>query len=139
MGSKGYEGLIMAIFDTDLETLRFYMSPYYQTTPGDDAFLNAFLTKYETPECAAAELWDLKAAEFSGGVAGGISEIKNGAETTKFTSAKEAQENAQTNANKFNQKCKALRGADSSGVFNVACSCVGGVPADDVSGDYYPE
>jgi hypothetical protein len=127
----------MAIFDTPLETLKFYMKPYYQDVT-DDPFLTAFLTKYGSPECAAAELWDLKAVELAG-QSGGVESIKNGAESTKFTSAEAAQKNAQTNADKFKDKCKALRGANSSGSFNVARSCVGGIPPDDISGDYYPQ
>ena len=128
----------MAIFDTNLETLRFYMLPYYQDA-SFDGFLGAFLTKYSSPECAAAELWDLKAVELGGAEDGGVVSIKNGAEATNFTAAKDAQASAQANADKFKDKCKALRGANSSGSFNVARSSVGGIPPDDVTGDYYPQ
>jgi len=117
---------------TDLEWLRFYMKPYYQATPGDDAVLQAFLDEFGAPVCAAAELWAAKFIELGVSADGGVTQLKNGAESTSYGDVTKSKEAAEKNAEYFADKCKALTSANTGGIFKVAQSSVGGVPADPV-------
>ena len=115
---------------TPLEKLTFYMKPYYQDS-GDQATLQAFLDDNGgSAYCAAAELWALKAAEIGVESDGGVTELKNGAESTKWGDASKAKENAEKNAKYFEDKCKGESNTNSGGFLRVQQQSIGGVPPD---------
>ena len=129
----------MTIFVDDIDTLRFYMKPYYQVTPGDDPTLQAFLDKYGLPECAAAELWALKAVELGGDEDGGIKTLKNASESTSYGGVEVSQKAAEMNAKYYKNKCKEGSCSNSGGPMIVARTSVGGVPPDVIPETVYPQ
>lgn len=65
---------------TDIELLKTYMSPYYQSTE-DEALLEMYLETHKTAEASASVLWSVSATKIW---AGNIKSFGTGAESTSF-------------------------------------------------------
>ena len=110
---------------TDLEKLTHFMKPFYQDA-GDQTLLQAYLTDYTYPECAAAALWEELASSASM-QASGISEIDTGAEKFKYFAPDTVHKTALASAKIYNDRCAALTGQTLCMV-RVKQSDVAGIP-----------
>ena len=88
---------------TDLELLKKYLYPYYQT--GEDEYLEAELTRWGSVGRAASSIWRRSAYNL---YFGKIKSFDTGAESTEFHSLKEAMDFCEYMANSaendFNKK-----------------------------------
>ncbi len=109
---------------TNLEKLKHFMAPYYQLSTDED-LLNAYLTDYAYPECAASALWyEL------GGKAGlsrkGAQGIDTGAEKFKYSEPGTIQLACYKQGDLYQERCNVLTGSGSC-VVKVSKATVAGI------------
>jgi len=88
---------------SELNKLKHFMKPYYQTLEDED-FLLSYLTTYKYAECAASALWFEKAGEASLNV-DGLQQIDTGAEKFKYSEPGTIQLSCERQGKYYEKRC----------------------------------
>ena len=109
---------------SDLQKLRRFMKPYYQDDD-DNVVLNAYLTDYTYPECAAQVLWEELSGEVGLGNMG-LLKMSTGAEKFEYGTPGTIQAACDKQAKLYKERCEVINGVGSCAI-KVSKSSVGGV------------